>query len=171
MRTLKKIPVIVISTILLMSYITQVNAMGFLDFMKVYIFSEVDGIVLMEGKPVAGAKVVRTADYKDKVHTDTVVTDESGRFHFDDISNFSMRLSETVIYQEININYENKDYLAWKLTKRHENRYGELTDPEKPEEPIKKVNLKCELTDDPKNEQRVEFILGDRIIYGLGKWN
>ena len=34
--------------------------MGFLDFMRIYIFSEVDGVVLLEGKPVSGATVVRT---------------------------------------------------------------------------------------------------------------
>ena len=149
----------------------QVQAMGMLDFMRVYIFSEVDGVVLMNGKPVSGAKVIRTADYKDKVHSNTVVTDEQGRFHFDDIYTYSMRLSETVIYQEINIQYDNNEYQAWRLIKRHDNRYGELTDPEKPDAPIKKLNLTCELTGDQKKEQRIEFELGDRIIRGLCRWD
>ncbi len=145
--------------------------MGFLDFARIYIFSEVDGVVLMEGKPVSGAKVVRTADYKDKIHTNTAITDDLGCFHFDDIYTYSMRLSETAILQKIIIYYQDNEYLAWELVKRHENRYGELTDPEKPEKPVIKLNLKCELTDDQKKEQRVEFFLGDRIIYGLCSWD
>jgi hypothetical protein len=151
--------------------VTQVNAMGFLDFMRIYIFSEVDGVVLLEGKPVKGATVVRTADYKDKLYTDTVITDEQGRFHFDDIYIYSMRLSNTSIRQKIVIQYDGSEYLAWELLKRHENHYGELTDPEKPDAPVKKLNLRCELTGDQSNEQVIEFILGKRTIYGLSHWD
>ena len=50
--------------------VSQVNAMGFLDFMRIYIFSEVDGVVLLEGKPVSSATVMRTADYKDKLYSE-----------------------------------------------------------------------------------------------------
>lgn len=144
--------------------------MGFLDFMRVYIFSEVDGVVLMNGKPVSGAKVIRTADYKDKIHSNTVVTDEQGRFHFDDIYTYSMRLSETAILQRIMIHYEGEEYLAWKLLKRNDNRYGELNDPETLDKPIKKLNLKCELTDNQDNKQVVHFELGQKTIYGLCQW-
>ena len=165
------IPIIVLSSILLLVYATQVNAMGFLDFMKIYIFSEVDGVVLMEGKPVSGAKVVRTADYKDKIHTDTVVTDELGRFHFDDISTFSMRLSETAILQEIIIHNEGKEYKAWKQLKRNDIRYGELNDANTPENAIKKINLTCELTGDQNKEQVVGSELRRRTTYGLSRWD
>jgi uncharacterized protein DUF6795 len=148
-------------------YTNQVQAMGFLDFMRVYIFSEVDGVVLMNGKPVSGAKVIRTADYKDKIHTNTVVTDNQGRFHFDDIFTYSMRLSETAILQKIKIYYEGEEYLAWKLLKKHDSRYGELNDPDKPIESIQKLNLICELTDNQDKEQFIGSDLRRRIIYGL----
>jgi len=127
--------------------------------------------VLMNGKPVSGAKVIRTADYKDKVHSNTVVTDEQGRFHFDDIYTYSMRLSETAILQRIMIHYEDEEYLAWELLKRNDNRYGELNDPETPEKPIQKLNLTCELTGDQKNKQVVMFELGQKTIYGLSRWD
>jgi len=156
--------------ILLSHYPAQVNAMGILDFMRIYIFSEVDGTVLMEGKPVSGAKVTRTADYKDKIHTDTVVTDDQGRFHFDDIYTHSLRLSETVIFQKIIIEYDGKDYLAWELTKRNEQRFGELNDPATPDDEISRINLTSELTGDQKNEQTVGSDLRRRIIYGLSHW-
>ncbi len=48
---------------LILSYSIQVQAMCLLDFARIYIFSEVDGVVLMQGKPVSAAKVVRT-EYK-----------------------------------------------------------------------------------------------------------
>ena len=145
----------------------QVQAMGMLDFMRVYIFSEVDGVVLMNGKPVSGAKVIRTADYKDKVHSNTVVTDEQGRFHFDDIFTYSMRLSETAILQRIMIHYEGEEYLAWEMMKRNDNRYGELNDPETPEVPIKHLQLNCELTDDQKVKRIFQFELGPHLLQGL----
>ena len=161
---------IALTSILLIVFTTQVNAMGFLDFMKVYIFSEVDGVVLMEGKPVSGAKVVRTADFKDKIYTDTVVTDGEGKFHFDDISTFSMRLSETAILQKIVINHQEKEYLAWELLKRNDNHYGELNDPETSEKPIRMLNLTCELTENQDKKQVVNFKFGNKTIYGLSRW-
>ena len=145
--------------------------MGYLDFMRIYIFSEVDGVVLLEGKPVSGAKVVRTADYKDKLYTDRVITDAQGRFHFKDIYIYSMRLFGTNILQKIVILYEGQEYLAWELMKGHDNQHGELTDPEIPDAPIKKLRLSCELTGDQNSKQRIKFILGDRMIYGLGRWD
>ena len=145
--------------------------MGFLDFMRIYIFSEVDGVVTLEGKPVPGARVVRTADYKDVVHTDTVMTDEQGRFHFDDLYTYSVRLSETAIWQKIIIHYQDKEFLAWELLKTHENHYGELNDPETPKAPIKKLDLRCELTVDQNSKQVIDFELGKKTIYGLARWD
>jgi len=152
-------------------YTNQAQAMSFLNFMRVYIFSEVDGVVLINGEPVSGAEVIRTADYKDKIHSNTAITDEQGQFHFDDIFTYSMRLSETVILQKIMIHYGGEEYLAWELLKRNDNRYGELNDPETPEKPIKKLHLRCELTGDQKNEQVIKFEFLDRIIYGLCRWD
>jgi len=145
--------------------------MGFLDFMRVYIFSEVDGVVFMNGEPVSGANVVRTADYKDKIHTNTVVTDQQGRFHFDDIFTYSLRLSETAILQKIMIYYAGEEYLAWELLKRHDSHYGEINDPGTPAELIQKLKLNCELTGDQEKEQVVGSDLRRRIIYGLCRLN
>ncbi len=145
--------------------------MGFLDFMRVYIFSEVDGVVLMNGKPVSGAKVIRTADYKDKVHTDEVITDEQGRFHFDDIYTYSMRLSETAVLQRIKIYYEGENYLAWELLKRHDGRYGEINDPDTLAQSIQKLKIICELTGDQDSEQYFGSDLRRRILRGLCRVN
>lgn len=165
------LPLVLLFSVLLIGYTNQVKAMGFLDFMKVYIFSEVDGVVLMQGKPVSGAKVVRTADYKDKIYTETVVSDEQGRFHFNDISVFSMRLFETVIWQKINIIFQEKKYLAWEQLKRNDIQYGELNDPETPARLVKKLNLKCELTNDQNNKQVIGTGLWRRTTHGLCVWD
>ena len=145
--------------------------MGFLDFMRIYIFSEVDGVVLLEGKPVSGATVIRTADYKDKLYSDTVITDDQGRFHFDDIYIYSMRLFGTYIWQKITIQYDGKEYLAWKMMKGYDTRYSELSDPELPDAPIKKLQLRCELTGDQDSEQVIKFTLDQHTIYGLSRWD
>ncbi len=156
---------------LLIIYLAQGNTMGFLDFARIYIFSEVDGVVSMKGKPVSGAKVVRTADYRDKHYTHAAVTDGEGRFHFDDIYVYSMRLSETAILQKIMIHYQDREYLAWELMKRNDNRYGELNDPNTPDFSIKKLELRCELTENQDSEQTIGSELRRRIIYGLSRWN
>ena len=150
---------------------TQVHAMGFLDFMRIYLFSEVDGVVLLQGKPVSGATVVRMTEYRDKMYNHTVLTDAQGRFHFDDIYVYSMRLGNTSIGQHIIIHYAGKEYIAWRTIKHYDNRYGELTDPEVPDAPIKKLNLRCELTGDENSRQIIEFVLGNNSIYGLARWD
>jgi len=171
MKHLFYIPSLALTSILLTHYPIQVHAMGILDFMRIYIFSEVDGTVLMNGKPVSGAKVTQTADYKDKIHSFTTITDDQGRFHFDDIYTYSLRLSETAILQKIVIDYDGKEYLAWKLMKRHEHRFGELNDESTNEKNMQSINLTCELTNDQGNEQYIGSELNRRIVYGLCNWN
>ncbi len=171
MKRFTRSPTLAITAFLIINCSIQVQAMGFLDFVRIYIFSEVDGVVLMEGKPVSGAKVVRTADYKDKIHTNNAITDNLGRFHFDDIYTYSMRLSETAILQKIIIYYQDNEYLAWGLLKRNENRFGELNDPGTPEALITKLDLRCELTSNQNAERFIGSELRRRIINGLCRWD
>jgi len=171
MKHLFYIPSLALASILLTHYPTQVHAMGILDFMRIYIFSEVDGTVLMDGKPVSGAEVTQTADYKNKIHTYTTITDDQGRFHFDDMYEYSMRLSETAILQKITIEFDGKEYLAWKLMKKNEHQYGELNDASIPDSDIQKINLTCELTGNQDNKQTVGSEMRRRTITGLCRWN
>ena len=145
--------------------------MRILDFIRIYIFTKVDGTVLMEGKPVSGAEVIQTADYKDKIHTFSAITDKQGHFHFDDLYEYSMRLSETAILQKIVIRFDGKEYLAWRLMKRHEHRFGELNDESASETNMQAINLTCELSDDPKNKQTIGSEMRRRTVHGLCRWN
>lgn len=146
--------------------------MGFLDFARIYIFSEVDGVVTLDDeKPVKGAKVIRTADFRDKLHTHVAITDEQGRFHFDDIYTYSLRLSETAILQKIVIQHEGEEYLAWKLLKRNDHRYGELNDLKTMKSSIIYLNLRCDLSEPQDSEQMVGSDLRRRIITGICRWD
>lgn len=170
MKPFLSLPSLALASFLLTYFPQQVQAMGSLDFMRIYIFSEVNGVVLLDGKPVKGAKIIRTTDYKDSIHSDTTVADEQGRFHFDDHYEYSMRLHETAILQKIIIEHDDKEYLAWKLLKRNDHRFGELNDASSTN-PLKPLTLTCELTGDVNNEQTVGAELRRRTIYGLSTWD
>lgn len=155
-----------INTLLLASVITVVtsagvNSMALFDFLKVYLFSEVNGFVLMDGKPVVGAEITRTAQSGQKIYSDKFYTDENGKFHFDSLSINSVSKifpAETVITQKISINHNGNQYLAWKTVKRTPDKVDELQ--------IKLNNLKCELRN---SENQIETERG--VIIGICEWN
>jgi len=145
--------------------------MAFFDFFTIYVFSEVDGVVTMNGEPVQGAQVTRTGDHEeDKVYTDTVVTDAQGRFSFSPISTFSLRpiMLGTIIRQKITIKYQGMEYLAWKAKKKNNYRYGELNN-EGVENPVK-LDLLCELTEAQDKKTVIEMKLRNVAVYGLCAW-
>jgi Domain of unknown function (DUF6795) len=168
---LKSFQFFVFITLLTLNSIQQVQAMGILDFFTIHVFSDVTGVVTLNGEPVEGAEIIRTADHAhDKLYKDATVTDENGYFALKDISTFSLRpiMLPTVIDQKIYIKYKGMEYLAWDLLKRTNHIYGELNDKDVPNP--KKLELKCELTDDQQKETRVTLEFGDKIITGLCRW-
>jgi hypothetical protein len=127
--------------IFLVGFTLEGNAMGGLS--KV-MFSEVQGVVLKEGKPLAGAKVVRTFNWawNNAKQKDEVMTDASGKFNFESVSRSSLITSifphEPIVDQEIKIIYGNKEYMAWFFTKHNYDENGELKG--------KKINIKCDIS-------------------------
>ncbi|MER2520539.1 MAG: DUF6795 domain-containing protein [Bdellovibrionales bacterium] len=90
---------------------------------KVCLFSEVDGIVFLHGKPVEGADVERQYEWAwgGKTFTDKVVTDANGAFHFSPAFK-SMILGsvlphQPVITQTINITHDQKSVRVWAYAK------------------------------------------------------
>ena len=145
--------------------------MGLFNFFTIYVFSEVKGVVTMNGEPVRGAQVIRVGDHEhDKVYSDTAVTDAQGRFSFGPVSTFSLRplMLGTIIRQKITIKYQGMEYLAWETTKTSNHRYGELND-EEVENPIK-LDLLCELTEPQDKRTVLEMELRNVGIYGLCSW-
>ncbi len=130
------------------------NAMG-----GKVMFSEVRGVVLMNGAPVAGAKVSReyTWAWDNKKVREEAQSDAAGKFSFARASKSSFMSGlmphEPVISQLITISFEGKDYIAWDFRKHNYDDKGELKG--------KPINLSCELTRKPSSS----YIKDD--IYGI----
>lgn len=119
------------------------GAYGMFDFMKVYLFSAMKGVVTLEGKPIAGAEIVRTAQYNDKTFADTTATDANGQFVIGPMQTSSINkivmFAEAVIDQKILIHYQDRTYTAWRTVKRDYDKDTELGDGTS-------IELSCELT-------------------------
>jgi hypothetical protein len=116
-------------------------AMGW--FSKV-MFSQVQGVVVKNGKPVSGASVMREFEWawNDIRETDKTTTDGEGKFSFLLITRLSIMTSimphEPVIFQKITIVHDDKKYLAWSYFKHNYDNNGEVDG--------RRLNLHCELT-------------------------
>ena len=120
---------------------------GFIRIEIQTLFSEVRGEVLLDGKPLAGVEVLQQcADGKE--WNRTVLTDDSGKFHFKKITRFSMYpnlwfFPESPIHlaQDIIINYEDSEYDAWLFSKDNYRNNTELDG--------KPFYLLCDLNNEP----------------------
>lgn len=94
--------------------------MGFFDAGRVCLFSGISGTITLEGKPVANARVIRTAD-KDGPKTDETVTDENGYFSLPPMYERTVTKflpMEFVVSQKIIVSFEGKNYEIWSSVKR-----------------------------------------------------
>ena len=139
--------------------------MGLFDFVKICLFSEVNGIVTLNGKPVAGVEVIRTSQMgHDNIYTDKTVTDEQGRYRFAARFTHSVRKIapvEPVITQKIAFFHQDREYLGWEAVKDGYELNTELGQP---------INLACELGQEPKIKVGEYLINGEhsrRAIYGV----
>jgi hypothetical protein len=126
----------------------EVSAMGLFDFLKVCLFSEVNGVVTLEGRPVAGAELVRTAKIGEKTHVDRTTTDENGRFSFPEMYAHSLNKIapvEPFIAQKITILADSREFLAWSGNKRNYDLDGEIYRP---------LKFNCEITN---KDELLEF--------------
>jgi hypothetical protein len=136
--------------------------MGFRPF-QICLFSEVNAVLTLQGKPVAGAEIVRTANQlNSKVYTDKTTTDAQGRFHFAaryifSLSNFIP--AEPVIVQRMTIHYQGEKYLGWEGVRSNYGKNNEL-DGDKP------IKLTCELTEEP----TLKYQERRGNIEGICKW-
>lgn len=122
-------------------------------------FSEVQGMVVKDGKPLAGVKVTREFKWahNDDTQKDTVATDAGGKFQFPSVSRFSIMTSllphEPVIKQKITLDYEGKEILVWRFFKRDYDENGELKG--------KPIKLECDV-------KREEGFHINKDILGIG---
>jgi hypothetical protein len=147
MRLMKKTRNSAVLVILLTFYTLEASSMGLFDFLKVCLFSEVNGVVTLEGKPVAGAELVRTAQLGDKIYTDKAVTDGAGVFHFEALIIRSSRKITSMgplVPQEISISHNSISKQAWLSNKNNYDVLGETGS---------ELYLMCELDADPINRE------------------
>lgn len=111
-----------------------------------YLFSEVDGLVVKGGVPVTGAAVEQEYRWawKDEVGTKQVKTDAEGKFRFPAVvkSSFfgSFLPHEPMVRQTILIKHDGNVYKAWMFDKGNYQNNGELKG--------KPISLYCDLDDD-----------------------
>ncbi len=144
--------------------------MVFNNIFKIYIFSEMQGVVLNQGKPVEGAVLNREAVFTDaKTFQDSTITDAEGRFHFKPITQWSLRpmMFDTNVNQKVTVTYANNEYLGWETTKRNEHAKGELF--YNPSERDKKpIECLFEITESDEKKQIVHASASiDIVIWGL----
>lgn len=129
---------------------------------KQYLFSDMTGVVNLEGQPVAGVKLVRMVDYNKKEYDETV-TDKEGRFHFPTVARTSILSkvlpTEFIVLQSITAHHNDKEYEMWSGTK---------TSPkENAESQGKPLIVECELS-----WPDVKFISVDgNLIYSRCTWD
>lgn len=111
------------------------------------LFSEVKGVVLSQGRPVANAEVERVYNWawKDVTRSDKIKTDQQGRFSFPKAAQSSFLGSllphEPVVTQKIFIRHNGAEYKAWMFTKHNYRENGELNG--------KPITLTCRLESEP----------------------
>lgn len=110
-----------------------------------YLFSEVNGTVFLNGKPLPGAEVEQEYQWKDTIKNTRVTTDANGRYRFPAVTEKSFLWSvlphEPVVFQNLRIHYQGKVYKGWAQTKHNYDNNGELNG--------RPFQLRCELTDEP----------------------
>lgn len=103
--------------------------MGFFDAGKVCLFSGISGVITKDGKPVANARVVRTAD-RDGERKDETTTDENGYFELPPMFERTVTKflpMEFVVSQNIRITQEDgSETRIWSNIKRSRDENSEL---------------------------------------------
>lgn len=134
--------------------------MTLFDAGKVCLFSKISGVITLDGKPVANAKITRTVNLnKDKV--DHTYTDDKGYFEMPAVFQRTVTKflpQEFVANQEIFVRHLDQDYRIWSSVKR--------TPEENSEARGKDLVVECEL-----NSEETLITVNNSPIFSLCKWN
>ncbi len=117
--------------------------------------SPMEGQLLFEGEPASEAKITLWTKWKNpEGEFFTYTADKNGYFKIPEQRDFYKvsALAQIVITQEITVEYKNRKYLIWTLSKTSTHQFGELGG-----EPSQ---LKCELTNE------IEPYLTDDVSLG-----
>ncbi len=146
--------------------------MGFFSTFRIYVCSDMKGVVVKDGVPVEGVLVTRIADHcNDKIYKNTAVSDKDGKFEFKAIAIWSLRpiIFGTVIVQMITLQYQEQELLGLKMFKNNNHRGGEIIfDPVNSSDEC--IEVIFDLSKSDKEEKRVS--IGPqkaKTYWGLGK--
>lgn len=112
-----------------------------------YLFTEVDGVVLLDGRPVPGVEVEQDYHWHwgEQERSARVTTDAQGRFRFPEVTGRSWTAGllphEPVINQRITLRYQGRQYKGWLHSKHNYDRFGEV--------PGRPLALICDLSHPP----------------------
>lgn len=101
---------------------------------------EVNGTVTLNGKPIAGAKVLRLLTYSDKKFNDSATTDEQGRFQLP-VKAVKLKVSsmfDTAVTQKLVVDYESRQTEIWVASNLNTLKYDSIYQ--------LLSSMKCELT-------------------------
>lgn len=110
---------------------------------EVYVFSAMEGTITYQGKPAAGAKIVRTVRWKDeKGESDSTIVGENGEFSLPPMKRTLRQIlpSQFVAHQSIHVHFEGEDYHIWEM--------GKISEKENSELDGIPSNFRCELTEE-----------------------
>ena len=106
------------------------------------VFSEVKGVLLKDGQPLAGIKVTRWGNWKDEFEEE-VITDENGSFYFPDVYQKSIRSLlplEFSASQTLKATIGDEEDIFWGYAKREPEKNAELDG--------KPITLVCDLSNE-----------------------
>ncbi|WP_245861410.1 DUF4198 domain-containing protein [Arsukibacterium tuosuense] len=107
-----------VTVLIIFSQQAMADMFSWLKKTDVHLSPAVQGTVLLDGKPVTGAEVLRELTY-DKDYVDKAYTAEDGSFSFPEKYIRSRKpdsLMEMRTRQVISLRYQDKQYLLWYLT-------------------------------------------------------
>lgn len=120
----------------------EVSAMSFFNPTKTCVFSEVKARLVLDGKPVAGAKVVRKWNWH-KERSDEATTDGNGYVNFPEVYESSVtRLlpAELVVGQQLSVFIDGEEKIFWSNAKRRPEENAEYGG--------SRFQIACELTEE-----------------------
>lgn len=114
---------------------------------KIVLFSDVNGVITLNQKPLAGARVTRTVEWKEKTYKDEAVTSVTGGFHLPEMPGPGrIMMAEFVAYQSMEVEYQDKKWQIWRMAKRDASPNRELVDEKNWESAGIPIQFACELS-------------------------
>lgn len=156
---LLRVAILLLAALSLMVGMQEAKALG-----RVNLFSTVSGVVLNHGAPIAGAVIKRKVywSWKNENISDQTTTDARGRFEFPPIWRRSLLGAilphEPVVEQEILIEHDGRQYVAWRYNKRTYDENDELYG--------RPIELRCSLENEAvRHHLKLHHVKHD--IYGI----